>query len=115
MWQAIYHEFRRWAKISTRMAAANKMEEITVATEQVWIIRKSQASRGWCAECGREVDMVGLKKAEALSAMTQPMPPQTLLTQAMLPGRGEGGQGWHWSRASDGSPRVCLESLLKPR
>src|SRR5271166_140053 len=101
MWQAIYHEFRRWAKVSSGMAAINKKTEITVATEQVWIIRKSRASRGWCAKCGRDVDMVGLKKAEALSALTQPALPQTVMTQSMLPGCGEDGRGWHWSKASD--------------
>jgi hypothetical protein len=115
MWQAIYHEIQRWAKTSSPVAATNKKTEITVATEQVWIIRRSRTSRGWCAECGREVDMVDLKKAEALSGMTQPMLPQTRMTQPMLPGCGEGGRGWHWSRASDGSPLVCLESLLKSR
>jgi hypothetical protein len=69
--------------------------------------------------------MVGLKEAEALSGMTQPTQPmisqpltnqpmtnQLLTTQPMLSGCRDGG-GWHWSQAADGSPLVCLESLLK--
>lgn len=107
MWEAIYHEFRRWAKASRHAAAAYRRTEITVETEQIWIIRRSHTTRGWCAECGREVDMVGLKEAEALRGTAQ-LPG----TQPMLPGCGDS-RGWHWSAASDGSPRVCLESALQ--
>lgn len=60
--------------------------------------------RGWCRECGREVDMVGLKEAVALTGATQPM-------LAEYPGNA----GWHWSQTEDGSPLLCLESLLKSR
>jgi hypothetical protein len=61
--------------------------------------------------------MVGLKEAEAISGMTQPalsqpLKTQPLTTQPMLHGCGDNG-GWHWSQAADGSPLVCLESLLK--
>jgi hypothetical protein len=58
--------------------------------------------------------MVGLKEAEALSGMTQPMLSQPLTTQPTLPACGDS-VGWHWSQAADGSPLVCLESLLKSR
>ncbi|MGD0213496.1 MAG: hypothetical protein ABSB87_09710 [Terriglobales bacterium] len=107
MWKAIYYEFRRWAKVSERAVAAYKRTEITVETDRIWIIRRSRATRGWCAECGREVDMVGLKEAEALQKMAQPV-----TTQPMLPGCGDN-RGWHWSEAADGSPLICLESVLK--
>jgi hypothetical protein len=43
MWKAIYHEFRRWAKVSERAVAAYKRTEITVETDRIWIIRKSRA------------------------------------------------------------------------
>ena len=108
MWREIYHEFRRWAKVSSRMAAAYKRTEITVETDRIWIIRKSRTRRGWCVECGREVDMVGLKEAGAL--LRKDTPP---LTQPVLPGCGDN-RRWHWSQADDGSPLVCLESLLRP-
>ena len=109
MWRAIYHEFRRWAKVSDRAIAAYKRTEITLETDRIWIIRKSRSTRGWCAKCGREVDMVGLKEAGALFGMSRPG-----MTESMLPG---GGGAWdtHWSQATDGSPLVCLESLLKSR
>ena len=108
MWRAIYHEFRRWAKVSWQAAAAYKRTEITVETERIWIIRKSRATRGWCAECGRAVDMVGMSEAGVISGKITP----SSTTQPMLPGSGDS-RGWHWSEAADGSPRVCLESVLK--
>ena len=114
MWTAIYHGFRRWAKVSERAVAAYKRTEITLETDRIWIIRKAHSRRAWCAECGREMDMVGLKEAQMLSGMTQPTLSQPQTTQPMLLGCGGSG-GWHWSQAADGSPLVCLESLLKSR
>jgi hypothetical protein len=114
MWRAIYHEFRRWAKVSERAMAAYKRTEITLETDRIWVIRRSHSRRAWCAECGREVDMVMLKEAEALSGTTQPMLSQPLTTQPMLPGCGDS-RGWHGSKAADGALLVCLESLLKSR
>ncbi len=58
--------------------------------------------------------MVGLQEARTLLGMTQRMMPQPLTTQPMLPGCGDL-RDWHWSQAADGSPLVCLESLLKSR
>jgi hypothetical protein len=78
-------------------------------------IRRRGCNRLWCQQCGREVDMVMLKEAEALSGMTQPALSQPLTTQPMLPGCRGDSRGWHWSEAADGSPLVCLESLLKSR
>jgi len=109
MWRTIYHEFLRWAKVSEPEATACNQTEITVETNRVWIIRKLRATRGWCAECGREVDMVGPQDAEALLGKTQPA-----TVQPMLPGCGDS-RGWHWSEDSNGSPLVCLESLLRGR
>lgn len=40
--------------------------EITVETDRVLIIRRSV--RAWCRQCGREVDMLSLGEAEALTA-----------------------------------------------
>lgn len=107
MWKAIYHEFRRWAKVSDRAVDACKRTEITLETDRIWIIGKSHTTSGWCAECGREVEMVGLKEAEMLWGITRPLN----TTQPMLPGGRGDSRGWHWSEAADGSPLVCVESL----
>ena len=110
MWREVYHEFRRWAKLSTRAPAAYKRTEVTVETDRVWIIRKSHATRGWCAECCREVDMVGLNEAAVLLGKGAP----PLTPNPMLPGC-EDGRGWHWFQAPDGSLLLCLDSVLRSK
>jgi len=110
MWRAIYHEIRRWAKASRRALTVYNRTEITVETEQILVIRRSRAGRAWCAECGREVDMVRVNEARVLSGDSRP----SLTTQPMLPGSG-GGRGWHWSQSEDGAPLVCLESIRRAK
>lgn len=104
MRRAIYHKFSRRAKVTNRAIAAYKRTEITVETDRVWTIRNSHSRRCWCGECGREVDMVGVKKAAALSGVNE-----TLLPDC------DAGRGWHWAQAPDKSPLVCLETLLRPK
>jgi hypothetical protein len=107
MWRPIYHEFLRWAKISRRRAEDYKRTEITVETDRILILRKSRSERLWCAECGREVDMVTLDEAGAIFGLDA----QTPKLQPAI-SRGEDRRGWHWSEAADGTPLICLESLL---
>ena len=105
MWRTIYHGFRRWAKTSTPLVVGYKKTQITVETDGIWIIHRSRATRRWCAECGREVDMVGLKEAAVLWGKDL----QSLTAQPMLPDGDS--REWHWSEAPDGSPLLCIESL----
>jgi len=107
MWREIYHEFRRWAKVSERAVPAYKRTEITMETDRIFIIRRAHSTRGWCSECGREVDMVRVTEAEVLRGKAQ-----LFSTHPMLPGCRDS-RGLHWSLASDGSPLVCLESVLQ--
>jgi hypothetical protein len=107
MWRSIYHELLRWAKLSRRTADGYKRTEIIVETDQILVLRKARFTRGWCAECGREVEMVTLIDAITLSGENA-LPPEP---QAMLPGCGDS-RGWHWSQAEDGTQLICLESLL---
>ena len=67
MWRSIYHELLRWAKLSRRTADGYKRTEIIVETDQILVLRKARFTRGWCAECGREVEMVTLIDAITLS------------------------------------------------
>jgi hypothetical protein len=109
MWRTIYHELRRWAKATGLVWASYKRTEITVETDRVWVIRKSHTQRAWRGQCGRVANMVGPQEAEAMLGNTPPM-----TVQAIKPsGSGEDSRGWHWTQAADGSPLVCLESLLK--
>lgn len=71
MWREIYHEFRRWVKVSERAVAAYKRTEITMETDQITIIRGSHSTWGYCRECGREVDVVTVKEAEELQGKAQ--------------------------------------------
>lgn len=82
----------------------SKRTEITMETEQVLTIRWRHSTRGWCQECGREVEMVGLAEAEGITGMTQPV----LQAGAQI-------QKWHISEDQDGSPLICLASLLRSR
>ena len=95
--------FWRWTKNVTGIITVQKRTEITIETDQIVVIGKRHRSvRSWCQECRCEVEMIGLKEAEALTGTTQ----------AML-SSGGGNPDWHWSQAEDGSPLLCLESVLK--
>ena len=102
MWREVYHEIRCWAKAWREASSAQRRTEITVETDRIWIVRRLRPNRVWCAECGREVEMVGPNEIAAISGARQP-----------LPAEGDAVQGWHSIRAADGSPRFCLVSVLK--
>jgi hypothetical protein len=78
MWRKIYHEVRRWTKVSERAVAAYKRTEITLETDRIWIIRKPESTRVCGPGCGREMDM-RLSQAAALSGKNQPMVNRPLL------------------------------------
>jgi hypothetical protein len=79
--------------------AAHKRTEITIETERVVIIKRQQSTRAWCQQCGCEVYVV---EAEMLTGMAQPS-----LTA------GAPATKWHCFEGPDGTPLVCLESLLE--
>jgi hypothetical protein len=104
MWRKIYHEFQRWAKASGTFLAAYRRTEITVETGQIWIVRKSHSTRGWCPECGREVDMVPPREAAMLAGLTGRQ-----LTDRSTPA------AWHWAVDTEGSPLICVSSALRSK
>jgi hypothetical protein len=76
--------------------------EVTIQTDKVVMVwRKAGASR-WCPKCGRHVDVVDRVQAEILAGMTTGF------------SGGAGEKRWHLIDAGDGTPLVCLHSLLKP-
>jgi hypothetical protein len=81
---------------------AHKRTEITVETDRVLIVRRRRALRVWCPECGGEADMVGLGEAEALTGVSG----QALHDRAQA-------CRWHLAEGPNGTPLICLESLLK--
>jgi|HubBroStandDraft_6_1064221.scaffolds.fasta_scaffold3422047_1 hypothetical protein len=79
--------------------AAHKRTEMTIETDRVLIIRRRRVLRAWCQECGREVDMVDPREAEAITGIT-----------------GSGLHNcaqWHIAQSQDGAGLICLDSLLK--
>jgi hypothetical protein len=79
-----------------------KRTQITIETERVVTIRRRRAKRAFCPECGCEVDMVSLAEVGALTGQPQ----LKLADSKSVP-------GWHVSEGADGSPVICLPSLLK--
>jgi hypothetical protein len=96
--------------VSRRASAADSLEakttrkriQITVETERVLVIRSNGRSRRWCVDCGRDVDVVNFVQAAALTGIAQPR----LST-------GTETKKWHGFEDPDGTPFICLESLLK--
>jgi len=79
--------------------AAHKRTEITIETDRVLIIRRRRVLRAWCPECGREVDMVDPREAEAITGFTR-----TALRDCAQ---------WHIAQGQDGAGLICLDSLMK--
>jgi hypothetical protein len=102
MWNAIYHGMLVRAKAWGAIATVRKTTQVTLETRQVQIIRRLRSSRRWCTECARDVDMVGLEEASALTEMTQ---------AELLQWVGSG--SWHFSRSLEGAQLICLDSLMK--
>jgi hypothetical protein len=80
---------------------AGKSTRITIATERILMIRQRSSNRRWCAECCRVAEMVGFAQAAALTGV-----PQANLRECAREER------WHVIAAADGSPMICLDSLL---
>ena len=74
---------------------------LTVETESLLVVRGKGAARSWCAECAAETEMIGLKNLGVV----------TNLDRSAIEGWLSSGD-LHRSVASDGSPVVCLNSLL---
>jgi hypothetical protein len=77
-----------------------KKTEITVDTDEVLVVRRTRLYRAWCAACGREVDMVEIADAHALTANS---------TEGIGQGRE---QEWHVGVSGE-MALVCMPSLLK--
>jgi hypothetical protein len=102
MWDAIYHRILRPAMQGGVVESARKRMQITIETDQVTVIRRPYSARGWCQECGCEVDVVRIEDGGVLAGMTRPVLRENAGTRR-----------WHLSETTDGSMLVCLVSLLK--
>lgn len=75
-----------------------KRTEITVETDEVLMVRRAKVYRAFCAECGREVDMVGVRDAWAIAGV-----PKNVSTRSVK---------WHVCEQQE-TALVCMESLMK--
>src|SRR5271155_1610537 len=80
---------------------AKKRIETTTQPDQVVRLRKRGHTRRWCPECGSEVDVLDLVQSQA-----------STVAQARLR-ESAAAKKWHYLEAPEGTPLVCLESLLK--
>jgi hypothetical protein len=94
--------FRDWAKRLAGAIFGPQRMEITIQTDRLVRIRGGRSMRAWCHQCGREVEMVALCQAAALVGGREPALPDSVQSH-----------GWHISGEQNGSPLVCLESVLK--
>jgi len=72
---------------------------ITIETERIMVITGQHATRGWCKECGRLVELLPHDQAQRL-VQAGPLPPE--MSQDKL----------HVSRTKNGLV-VCLKSMLR--
>lgn len=79
-----------------------KRTRITIETEQVLMIQRHSSNRRWCPECCRVVEMLRFAQAAALAGV-----PSAVLRECART------QPWHVAEAQDGTPMICLDSLLK--
>jgi hypothetical protein len=94
--------FQRWSKGLVEAVIGRKRTEITIETDRLLIIRRRRTARFWCPECRREVEMVSVAEAEALTGVTRPML-----------GECADALGWHFAESPDKATLICLESLRR--
>lgn len=92
---------QRWAKRLVGAETMHKKTEITVETDRVLIIRRKRVTRVWCEACAAVVDAVSLEEVASITGSPAVLGPDTP------------NPAWHLCEAADGSPRICLESVLK--
>lgn len=83
------------------MAKRRKIE-ITIRTDRRITIYATGFGRTWCERCGSETEVISLQTAGMLANSMLGNLPNGALPPEL-----------HFSVAPDGTPRVCLESLMQ--
>ena len=78
-----------------------RQTKITIETDSLLILRGQNATRGWCALCGAEAEMVALDSVGVITNLDRFALEEWLKSGAL-----------HRSRNADGSEQICLPSLL---
>lgn len=82
-------------------ASAAKTTKVTVETETLLIICHTKAVRGWCPECGAEVNLIALDDSSLADHGSMARIRELFVT----------GKAHSW-RSADGSIQICLTSLV---
>lgn len=79
-----------------------KQTKITIETDSLLILQGRILQRAWCPQCGSEVEMIPLDNVGVISNLS-PREVEAWIQSEDL----------HHSKATDGSPLICLNSMLK--
>ena len=79
-----------------------KRTKITIETDSLLILRGRSLRRAWCPQCGSEAEMIPLDNVGIISNLS-PREVEAWIQSEDL----------HHSKATDGSPLICLNSMLK--
>jgi hypothetical protein len=74
---------------------------LTIETESLLVVRGNGVPRSWCEQCGAETEMIGMMNLGVVTNLDRSAMEEWLNSGDL-----------HHSVASDGSPAVCLTSLL---
>jgi hypothetical protein len=78
-----------------------KLTKITIESDSLLIVRGRSSTRAWCPQCRADAEMLAMENIGVVSNLDRP-DLEAWLNSGQL----------HRSKAADGSPMVCLNSLL---
>jgi hypothetical protein len=79
-----------------------KQTKITIETDSLLILRGRSPLRSWCPQCAAEGEMIPIEGVGVISNLAPSEVEAWLESEAI-----------HRSQSADGSPLICLNSLLK--
>jgi hypothetical protein len=79
-----------------------KHTKITIEIDSLLVLRGRRSPRAWCPECGTETEMIRLDELGVVSNLAPPEVEAWIQSEAL-----------HHSKAADGAPLICLNSMLK--
>ena len=79
-----------------------KLTKITIETDSLLILRGRSPLRAWCPDCGSVVEMIPLEGIGVISNLPPPEVEAWIHSEDL-----------HHTKAADGAPLICLNSMLK--
>lgn len=78
-----------------------KQTRITIETDSLLILQGRNSNPAWCRLCQAKTEMIAINNVALISSIDQPALEEWLNSGEL-----------HRSQAADGSPLICLNSLL---